>query len=644
MSIHPTIAAVTEKIIRRSQPYRRAYLHRLESARHQGVQRGSLSCTNLAHGFAAFPANDKLKLKQLRVPSVAIVSAYNDMLSAHQPYEHFPPIIKEAVREAGGVAQFAGGTPAMCDGITQGQPGMELSLFSRDTIAMATAVALSHNMFDAAVYLGICDKIVPGLLIGALHFGHLPAVFIPGGPMTSGLSNPEKSRVRQMYAQGKIGRDELLEAEAKSYHDAGTCTFYGTANSNQMLMDVMGLHLPGAAFITPNTPLRDALTRAAARRALEISAQGNDYLPAGHVIDEKAIVNGIIALLATGGSTNHTMHLVAIAKAAGIVIDWDDFNVLSSVVPLLARIYPNGDADVNHFHASGGTPFVIRELLDAGLLHENVKTILGQGLRAYCSEPFLKDGEAVWKPAPEKSGDVNVLRPVAEPFSPEGGLRLLSGNLGRAVVKISAVKPQHRLVEAPAIVFNSQDAFMHAFEAGELQRDFIAVVRFQGPRANGMPELHSLTPALGSLQDAGYHVGLVTDGRMSGASGKVPAAIHVTPEVLVGGPLGKVKTGDVIRLDAENGLLEAVVPLDEWNARKAEALDLSCNQVGMGRELFAMFRRNVSSAEEGGATFELPPVLPGEFENNSLGSDAGEPFNDEDTPFNDRDTMIVQKR
>jgi phosphogluconate dehydratase len=644
MSIHATVAAVTEKIIRRSQPYRRAYLHRLDTARHQGVQRGTLSCTNLAHGFAAFPANDKLKLKQLKVPSVAIISAYNDMLSAHQPYEHFPPIIKEAVCEAGGVAQFAGGTPAMCDGITQGQPGMELSLFSRDTIAMATAVALSHNMFDAAVYLGICDKIVPGLLIGALHFGHLPAVFIPGGPMTSGLSNPEKSRVRQLYAQGKIGRDELLEAEAKSYHDAGTCTFYGTANSNQMLMDVMGLHLPGAAFITPNTPLRDALTRAAARRAVEISTHGKEYLPVGHVIDEKAIVNGIVALLATGGSTNHTMHLVAIAKAAGIVIDWDDFNVLSGVVPLLARIYPNGDADVNHFHASGGTPFLTRELLDAGLLHEDVTTILGQGLRAHCAEPFLEQGRAVWKQAPTASSDLNVLRPVAEPFSAEGGLRLLSGNLGRAVVKISAVKPQHRLVEAPAIVFNSQDAFLHAFEAGELQRDFIAVVRFQGPRANGMPELHSLTPALGSLQDAGYHVGLVTDGRMSGASGKVPAAIHVSPEVLAGGPLGKVKTGDMIRLDAESGLLEALVQLEEWNARIPEAVDLSCNEVGMGRELFAMFRRSVSTAEEGGATFSLPPVLPGEFENNSLGANAGEPFNDEDTPFNDRDTLIVQKR
>ncbi|HCY64538.1 MAG TPA: phosphogluconate dehydratase [Oxalobacteraceae bacterium] len=647
MSIHTTVAAVTEKIIGRSQPYRRAYLHRLDTALHQGVQRGTLSCTNLAHGFAAFPANDKLKLKQLKVPSVAIVSAYNDMLSAHQPYERFPPVIKEAVREAGGVAQFAGGTPAMCDGITQGQPGMELSLFSRDTIAMATAVALSHNMFDAAVYLGICDKIVPGLLIGALHFGHIPAVFIPGGPMTSGLSNPEKSRVRQLYAQGKIGREELLEAESKSYHDPGTCTFYGTANSNQMLMDVMGLHLPGAAFITPNTPLRDALTRAAARRAVEISAQGREYLPVGRVIDEKAIVNGIVALLATGGSTNHTMHLVAIAKAAGIVIDWDDFNVLSGVVPLLARIYPNGDADVNHFHAAGGTSFVIRELLDAGLLHEDVTTILGQGLRAHCAEPFLEQEQAVWKPVPAASGDLNVLRTVAEPFSAEGGLRLLSGNLGRAVVKISAVKPQHRLVEAPAIVFDSQEAFMHAFEAGELQRDFIAVVRLQGPRANGMPELHSLTPALGSLQDAGYHVGLVTDGRMSGASGKVPAAIHVTPEVLAGGPLGKVRTGDIIRLDAENALLEARVPLDEWNARKIDAVDLSGNEVGMGRELFAMFRRSVSSAEEGGATFGLPPILPDGYENNLLGDmsdNAGEPFNDEDTPFNDRDTLIIRKR
>ncbi len=520
----------------------------------------------------------------------------------------------------------------MCDGVTQGQPGMELSLFSRDAIAMATAIALSHNMFDAAVYLGVCDKIVPGLLIGALHFGHLPAVFIPAGPMTSGLSNPEKARIRQLYAQGKVGRAELLEAEAQSYHGAGTCTFYGTANSNQMLMDVMGLHLPGAAFITPNTPLRDALTAAAARRAVEITAQGKSYLPVGHVVDEKSIVNAVIALLATGGSTNHTLHLVAIAKAAGIVIDWDDFDALSAVVPLVTRIYPNGDADVNHFHAAGGTGFVMRELLDAGLLHEDVTTILGKGLRAHCSEPFLQGQSVVWQPAPTVSADSNVLRPATAPFSADGGMRLLTGNLGRAVVKVSAVKQQHRIVEAPAIVFDSQEAFMHAYKAGELNRDFVAVVRLQGPRANGMPELHALTPALGSLQDAGRHVALVTDGRMSGASGKVPAAIHVSPEVLAGGPLGRVRTGDLIRLDAEAGVLQALVPDAQWAARAIETSDLSANQVGMGRELFAMFRSSVSAAEEGAATFGLPPPLHLPQENdNPLAVPEDQSSSDEDT-------------
>ena len=614
MAILPAVAAVTERIIERSRPYRSAYLARIEHARVQGAQRGALGCTNLAHGFAAFPANDKLKLKQHVAPSIAIVSSYNDMLSAHQPFEGFPRIIKEAVREAGGVAQFAGGVPAMCDGVTQGQAGMELSLFSRDTIAMATAVALSHNMFDAALYLGICDKIVPGLLIGALHFGHLPAVFVPGGPMPSGLANSEKARIRQLYAQGKIGRAELLEAEAQSYHAPGTCTFYGTANSNQMLMEVMGLHLPGAAFINPYTPLRDALTAAAARRAVEISAVGTNYIPVGRVVDEKAIVNAIAALLATGGSTNHTLHLVAIARAAGIVIDWDDFNAMSAVVPLLTRIYPNGEADVNHFHAAGSTGFVIRELLQAGVVHEDVTTILGHGLGAHCQEPFIEGGRAVWKPAPEKSADADVLRPAADPFSPDGGLKLLTGNLGRAVIKISAVKPQHRLVEAPAMVFDSQEAFLRAFQAGELNHDFVAVVRFQGPRANGMPELHSLTPALGSLQDAGRHVALVTDGRMSGASGKVPAAIHVSPEVLAGGPLGRVRDGDLIRLDAEAGVLEALVPAAEWEARPLTEediarADLESHHIGTGRELFAMFRATVSAAEEGAATFGLPPVL-----------------------------------
>jgi len=605
MSVHPVIARVTAGIVARSRPYRATYLSRLQAAQSNAVHRSTLACTNLAHGFAAFSMNDKLVLKQQKNPSVAIVSAYNDMLSAHQPFERFPQLIKEAVRAAGGVAQFAGGVPAMCDGVTQGQPGMELSLFSRDTIAMATAIALSHNMFDAAVYLGVCDKIVPGLLIGALHFGHLPAVFIPAGPMTSGMSNLEKAQIRQLYAQGKVGRDALLEAEAQAYHSAGTCTFYGTANSNQMLMEVMGLHLPGAAFITPNTPLRDALTVAAARRAVEITAQGKSYIPVGHVVDEKSIVNAIVALLATGGSTNHTLHLVAIAKAAGIVIDWNDFDALSSIVPMLTRIYPNGEADVNHFYAAGGTGFVIRELLDAGLLHEDVLTVLGMGLRAYCTEAFLEDASLVWRLAATSSGDVNVLRTVQDPFAVDGGIRLLSGNLGRAIVKTSAVKPQHRVIEAPAIVFDSQEALMQAFKAGELDRDFVAVVRFQGPRANGMPELHALTPALSSLQDAGRRVALVTDGRMSGASGKIPAAIHVSPEVVAGGALGRVRNGDLIRLDANQGELQAMVPEEEWASRTVDEGDLSKNHFGMGRELFALFRHAVSKAEEGATSFSL---------------------------------------
>ena len=609
MSMHPVVSTVTDRIIERSRPYRHAYLTRLAGAVQPGVQRTALSCTNLAHGFAAFPVNDKLALRQERQVSVAIISSYNDMLSAHQPFERFPQLIKEAARSVGAVAQFAGGVPAMCDGVTQGQPGMELSLFSRDTIAMSTAIALSHNMFDAAVYLGVCDKIVPGLLIGALHFGHLPAVFIPAGPMTSGMPNSEKARVRQLYAQGKIGREELLEAESQSYHGAGTCTFYGTANSNQMLMEVMGLHLPGTAFITPNTPLRDGLTVAATQRAVQIATHAPEYTPVGRMVDEKCIVNAVVALLATGGSTNHTLHLVAIARAAGIVIDWDDFDTLSAVVPLLARIYPNGEADVNHFHAAGGPGFVIRELIDAGLLHDDVTTILGKGLRAHCREPLLDGSKVTWQPVPTVSADTSVVRGAAEPFSADGGLRLLSGNLGRAVIKVSAVKPAYRVVEAPAIVFDSQEAFLAAYKAGELQRSFVAVVRFQGPRANGMPELHSLTPALSNLQDAGFHVALVTDGRMSGASGKVPAAIHVSPEVVAGGALGLVRDGDILRLDADNGVLQALVPAAEWAARTVAQADLSANHLGMGRDLFAMFRVTVSAAEGGAATFDLPPPL-----------------------------------
>ncbi|OFA03061.1 phosphogluconate dehydratase [Duganella sp. HH101] len=612
MALHPVLETVTARIIQRSKPSRGAYLAHLEAARVKGVQRGALACTNLAHGFAAFPANDKLSLKELKKPSVAIVSAYNDMLSAHQPFEGYPALIKDAVREVGAVAQFAGGTPAMCDGVTQGQPGMELSLFSRDAIAMSTAIALSHNMFDAAVYLGVCDKIVPGLLIGALHFGHLPAVFVPAGPMTTGLSNSEKAKIRQLYAQGKVGRAELLEGESQSYHSAGTCTFYGTANSNQMLMEVMGLHLPGAAFITPNTPLRDELTKAAAQRAAVITAQSKEYLPVGHVVDEKSIVNAIVALLTTGGSTNHTLHLVAIAKAAGIVIDWNDFDELSKVVPLLTRIYPNGNADVNHFHAAGGTGFVIRELLDGGLLHDDVTTILGKGLRAHCAEPFLGEGGkgVVWKDSPTESGDEAVLRKISAPFSPDGGTVLVQGNLGRAVMKVSAVKPEHQTVEAPALVFNSQEDFMDAYKAGTLDRDFVAVLRFQGPRANGMPELHALTPALANLQDAGRHVALVTDGRMSGASGKVPAAIHVSPEILAGGPLGLVRDGDIIRVCAKSGTLEALVESSVWHSRSLATADLTPNGVGMGRELFAMFRNSVCEAEKGATTFGLPSPIP----------------------------------
>lgn len=634
MAVHPVVEKVTQRIIKRSRPSRQAYLAHLDAARVKGVQRGTLACTNLAHGFAAFPANDKLKLREQKQPSVAIVSSYNDMLSAHQPFESYPAVIKDAVRQVGAVAQFAGGVPAMCDGVTQGQPGMELSLFSRDTIAMSTAIAMSHNMFDSALYLGICDKIVPGLLIGALHFGHIPGIFVPGGPMTTGISNKEKAAIRQRYAKGEATRDELLEGEAAAYHGAGTCTFYGTANSNQMLMEMMGLHLPGAAFITPGTPLREALTREASQHAVKISQQGGEYMPIGHIVDEKSIVNAIAALHATGGSTNHTMHIIAIARAAGIVVDWDDFDELSKVVPLLARVYPNGDADVNHFQAAGGPTFVIRELLDAGLAHDDVNTILGRGLRAHCKEPFLDGDKVVWKDLPEQSGDENVLRKHTNPFSPDGGLVLVQGNLGRAVMKVSAVKKEHHIVEAPALTFDSQEDFMHAYKAGQLNRDFVAVIRFQGPRANGMPELHALTPALANLQDAGFHVAMVTDGRMSGASGKVPAAIHVSPEILAGGPLGLVRDGDIIRVDATQGTLEALVPADVWASRKMATADLSRNHIGMGRELFAMFREHVSAAEEGAAHFPLPSPIETTVPLHE-GTDSGEimPGSDEDFLF-----------
>ncbi|HYE50814.1 MAG TPA: phosphogluconate dehydratase [Azospirillaceae bacterium] len=608
MPVQDAIRRVTDRIRERSADTRRTYLERSRAAGRQGPHRQVLGCGNLAHGFAVCPAADKEALKGGTTPNLAIVSAYNDMLSAHQPLERFPELIKRAAREAGAVAQFAGGVPAMCDGVTQGQPGMELSLFSRDVIAMSTAVALSHNMFDAALYLGVCDKIVPGLLIGALSFGHLPAIFVPAGPMTSGLSNPEKARVRQLYAEGKVGRAELLEAESKSYHGPGTCTFYGTANSNQMMMEIMGLHLPGASFINPGTPLRDALTVAAAERAARITALGTEYTPICDVVDERAVVNAIVGLLATGGSTNHTIHLVAMAAAAGIRIDWQDFSDLSAAVPLLCRVYPNGVADVNHFHAAGGMQFLIGELLDAGLLHGDVTTVAGPGgLEAYRDEAFLADGGRVaWRPGARISADTSVVRPASEPFDATGGLRLLTGNLGRSVIKTSAVKPEKRVVEAPAIVFDDQDDLIAAFKRGELERDFVAVIRFQGPQANGMPELHKLTPPLGVLQDRGFKVALVTDGRMSGASGKVPAAIHVTPECLAGGPLARVRTGDPIRLDAEAGTLDVLVDADAFQARTPDRPDLSRNGWGMGRNLFASFRAVVGGAEQGASSLGGP--------------------------------------
>lgn len=603
MTLHDTLARVTARIVARSAATRGRYLDRVAAEGQTGPKRGQLACANLAHGIAACASDDKAALKTGTRANLAIVSAYNDMLSAHQPLERFPALIRQAAHKVGAVAQFAGGVPAMCDGITQGRDGMELSLFSRDVIAQATAIALSHDMFDAALYLGVCDKIVPGLLIGALTFGHIPAVFVPAGPMTSGLSNPEKARVRQLYAEGKASRDDLLEAESKSYHGPGTCTFYGTANSNQMLMEVMGLHLPGASFITPNTDLRDALTVAATERAAAISGLGDDYRPIGHIVDERTIVNAIVGLLATGGSTNHTIHLVAMARAAGIIIDWQDFHDLSSAVPLLARVYPNGVSDVNHFHAAGGLQVMISSLLDAGLLHGDVKTVAGDGLDAYRHEAFLQDGRAVWRPGPAASADTSVLRPVDQPFDVSGGIRLLTGNLGRAIIKVSAVKPEHRVVEAPAIVFDGQEALQAAFKRGELERDFVAVVRFQGPRANGMPELHKLTPPLGVLQDKGFKVALVTDGRMSGASGKVPAAIHITPEALAGGLLARVRTGDVVRVDAEAGTLDVLVAADVLAARTPDAPDLSHNRWGTGRSLFGAMRASVIGAELGATTF-----------------------------------------
>lgn len=600
MSAHSRIAAITSRIVERSKPTRGLYLERLRNAASKGVSRSTLGCANLAHGFAVCSPTEKDALAGDRVTNLGIITSYNDMLSAHQPFETYPAIIRQAAAEAGGIAQVAGAVPAMCDGVTQGQPGMELSLFSRDLIAMAAGVGLSHNMFDAALFLGVCDKIVPGLFIAALSFGHLPAIFIPAGPMTTGLPNDEKSRVRQLYAEGKVGRPELLVAESKSYHGPGTCTFYGTANSNQMLMEIMGFHMPGASFVNPGTPLREALTREATKRALAITAQGNEFTPAGEMIDERSIVNGVVGLHATGGSTNHTLHLVAMARAGGIQLTWQDIAELSEIVPLLARVYPNGLADVNHFHAAGGMGFLIKELLKHGLLHDDVRTVFGQGLQAYTIDPRLgEDGNVAREPSPEKSADPKVLASIETPFQANGGLKMLRGNLGKAVIKISAVKPDRHVIEAPAIVFHSQQELQDAFKEGKLNKDFIAVVRFQGPKANGMPELHKLTPPLGVLQDRGFRVALLTDGRMSGASGKVPAAIHVTPEAVDGGPIARIKDGDIIRLDAIAGTLEVLVDAADLAEREAVVADLSDNEFGTGRELFAPFRRAVGASDRG---------------------------------------------
>jgi phosphogluconate dehydratase len=605
--MNKTLLDVTARIKARSAASRERYLDLIErmAGRQRGVQR--LGCANVAHAVAAMPANDKLRIVAEKAPHLGIVTAYNDMLSAHQPYEGYPAILRDEVHRHGATAQVAGGVPAMCDGVTQGTPGMELSLFSRDTIAMGTAVALSHDVFDAALLLGICDKIVPGLLIGALHFGHLPCVFVPAGPMSSGLSNNDKAKVRELYAQGKVGRDELLQAESQAYHGAGTCTFYGTANSNQMLLEAMGLHVPGAAFVHPHDGLRESLTREAVRQALKIIPQA-DYTPIGRMVDERTIVNAMAALLATGGSTNHLIHWVAVARSAGILIDWSDFSDLSSVVPLLSRVYPNGSADVNQFQAAGGPGFVIRELLGAGLMHGDVLTsVAGQGLSAFARLPHrAEDGSVRWTDLPAASSDETVVRTAAAPFSPTGGLKLLAGNLGRAVIKVSAVPEDRHTIEAPARIFDSQEAMQAAFKAGELERDVVVVVRFQGPQANGMPELHKLTPPLAVLQGKGFKVALVTDGRMSGASGKVPAAIHVSPEALAGGPLAKLRDGDLVRVCANSGELSALVPAAEWDARGNALITDDAvidNGAGLGRELFAGMRRNVTSAEEGAVTW-----------------------------------------
>ena len=596
--MHATVEAVTARIVERSKQRRQAYLDLIAKQRDAGVNRPVLSCGNLAHGFAA-SGEDKASIRDGKAMNIGIISAYNDMLSAHQPYGRYPEQMKIFAREVGATAQVAGSTPAMCDGVTQGQDSMELSLFSRDVIAMATAVGLSHGMFESVAMLGICDKIVPGLLIGALRFGHLPTILIPAGPMPSGLANTEKQRVRQLYAEGKVGRAELLEAEAASYHSAGTCTFYGTANSNQMMMEVMGLHIPGSAFINPGTKLRTELTRAAVHRLSKIGWDGDDYRPLGLCVDEKAIVNACVGLLATGGSTNHALHIPAIARAAGIIIDWEDLDQLSSAVPLIARVYPNGSGDVNHFHAAGGIGYVIRELIQAGLLHRDIMTVAGDDLADYGREPILEDDKLVWRDAPAVTADDSMLRPPSAPFSPDGGMRLVTGNLGRATFKTSAVDPVRWTIEAPVRVFDDQNEALAAFKAGELECDVILVIRFQGPAANGMPELHKLTPSLGVLQDKGFNVALITDGRMSGASGKVPAAIHLSPEGARGGAIAKLQDGDVVRLCANTGTLSVLVDADIWSARAAASTP--AQHVGTGRELFALMRAGAEEAEKGGS-------------------------------------------
>ena len=603
MNVHPVIAEVTERIRERSHASRTTYLARIDGARVEGSRRARSPCSGQAHGFAAAPAADKAELRHGTRPNLGIVSAYNDMLSAHQPYENYPARLRALARAVGATAQMAGGVPAMCDGITQGRDGMELSLFSREVIALSTAVALSHDMFDGVLMLGICDKIVPGLLIAALTFGHLPAMFVPSGPMPSGLPNLDKAAIRRRFAAGEAGDDELMDAEAASYHAPGTCTFYGTANSNQMLVEIMGLHAPGAAFVNPGTPLRAALDEAAVARAAAITHLGDAYLPIGRLLDERSFVNGIVGLNATGGSTNHLLHLTAVAAAAGVHLDMEDFDAISRVVPLLARVYPNGYADINHFHKAGGMPFVIGSLLDAGLLHADVETVWGRGLEAYRGMPELDtQGKLAWRRISD-SGNPHILRPVSEPFSADGGLRVIRGNLGRAVTKISAVAEQHRVVEAPARIFSDQDDVIAAFKRGELERDAIIVVRFQGPKAIGMPELHKLSPTLAVLQERGFKVALVTDGRMSGASGKVPSAIHVAPEAIAGGPLARLRDGDIVRLDANAGTLMALVDEHEWQAREQASCDLTAHQHGCGRELFALFRNAVGSADNGASVF-----------------------------------------